>query len=124
MTQREKVLATTLVVILTVFGGGAVFHMFVYKPLTDVKQRLQRTREELAKKQSTLLAAQKEIEAAQRVNPRLKLWQKLSLPPRDPEMPLIRPDDARVRRAILVSPVAVDRVAGTLRSPCFNGRNQ
>jgi hypothetical protein len=85
MTRREKVLATTLLVVMTVMGGGVLFHLFVYQPISDVREELVREQTELTKKQNELLKEQQQIEAVLRVDPRLSQWQKLSLPPSDPE---------------------------------------
>jgi hypothetical protein len=88
MTRRETILATTLVVILVVFGGGFVFHLFVYEPLSTVRAQLDSAREAYLKKQDELAAEQRQIDSVTRLNPRLNQWQKLSLPPRDPKVKL------------------------------------
>jgi hypothetical protein len=84
MTRREKVLTTTLLSLLLVFGGGVLLHMFVYEPIASVRSQLMLAREQYAKKQSELSEEQRQIDGTLRINPRLSQWQKLSLPPRDP----------------------------------------
>src|SRR5262245_46503022 len=85
MTRREKVLATTLVSLVVVFGGGVLFHLFVYEPVSEVSAQLAQAREQLLKKNADLVQERKRIDSVLRVDPRLSQWQKISLPPRDPE---------------------------------------
>src|SRR5262245_26168538 len=96
MTRREKILATTLLIVLVVLGGGALFHLFVYQPMSDVHDRLNAAREQVAKKQADLAQEEKQIKDMFRVDPRLSQWEKLSVPPRNPELkkPGISPEDA------------------------------
>lgn len=85
MTNREKILATTLLVLLVVLGGGVLFHLFVYEPITQVRTQLSAAREGLLTRQNELAQEERTIEGILRVNPRLAQWQKISLPPRDPD---------------------------------------
>ncbi|MFO0930337.1 MAG: hypothetical protein U0736_25470, partial [Gemmataceae bacterium] len=85
MTNREKILATTLLVLLVVLGGGVLFHLFVYEPISQVRTQLTAAREGLLTKQNELAQEERAIEGILRVNPRLAQWQKISLPPRDPD---------------------------------------
>jgi hypothetical protein len=85
MTKRERFLTTALVGTAVVLGGGFLFHLFVYQPLGDARERLARAQEGLIKKQNELTAEQRQGQAIVRLDPRLQHWQKLSLPPRNPE---------------------------------------
>lgn len=82
MTRREKLLATTLLTLMVVLGGGVLFHLFVYEPISSVRSQLNTARDGLFTKQNELAQEQKAIEAVLRLNPRLSQWQKISLPPR------------------------------------------
>lgn len=85
MSRRERILATTLIVLLVVVGGGFAFHLFVYEPISEVREQLRLAEESRNKRQAELAEEQSQIESLLRVNPRLSQWQKISLPPRDPE---------------------------------------
>lgn len=84
MTQREKVLAGMLVVLLVFVGGAVAGYLFVYRPLSAVNAQLKGAEAALKKKEAELAAEEQQIESLLRVNPRLSQWTKLSLPPRDP----------------------------------------
>ena len=45
MTHREKVLTTGLLGVLFLFGGGFLFHLFVYEPVSEVRTKLDSERE-------------------------------------------------------------------------------
>jgi hypothetical protein len=85
MTRREKVLATTLMAVLVLGGGGVLLHLFVIEPVAEVRGQLTQAQEQYAQKQAELAQEQRQIDQILRVNPRLTQWQKISLPPRDPE---------------------------------------
>jgi hypothetical protein len=85
MTRREKVLATTLIVMMAVVGGGVLFHMFVYQPIAEVREDLAREKQTLIKAQNDLAQEEQVIENILHVNPRLSQWKQISLPPRDPK---------------------------------------
>ena len=50
MTHREKMLTTGLLGVMLVFGGGFLFHLFVYEPVSEVRTKLELESEELQKK--------------------------------------------------------------------------
>ena len=54
MTKRERFLTTALVGTAVVLGGGFLFHLFVYQPLSEARERLARAQEGLIKKQNEL----------------------------------------------------------------------
>src|SRR5258708_1725230 len=83
MTKREKVLATTLVGLLGLLGSVVVLFMFVLEPIKQVKDRLDRAKGALDEKQQELEIEQAQVGAMLHVNPRLGLWNELSLSPRD-----------------------------------------
>lgn len=97
MTRREKVLATTLLSLLGIMGGGFLFHLFVYEPMSDVRGQLDIAQAALLKKRGELAQEQKQIENILRINPRLSQWQKISLPPRDPttKKPGVPPEEQK-----------------------------
>ena len=41
MTQREKTLTAGLLGILVVFGGGFLFYLFVYEPVSAIREQLE-----------------------------------------------------------------------------------
>ncbi len=86
MTSRERVLATSLVVMLGIMGGGLLFHMFVYQPISDIREELAQEEKKLKEAQEKRDEAKQQIEAILHVDPRLTQWQKISLPPRDPSV--------------------------------------
>jgi hypothetical protein len=85
MTRREKVLATTLLILLVGMGGLASFYFFIYEPLATAEAQYASAQEQLSKKRGELSQEEAQIKGVMRVNPRLSQWQKISLPPRDPE---------------------------------------
>jgi hypothetical protein len=97
MTRREQVLATTLLVLLAGMGSLAGFFFFVYEPMTSVQAQLITTQNQLAKKRGELSQEETQIKGVLRVNPRLSQWQKISLPPRDPEgkKPGVSPEEQK-----------------------------
>ncbi|MFO0844710.1 MAG: hypothetical protein U0797_20320 [Gemmataceae bacterium] len=85
MTRRERVLATTTLVLMAVLGSAAGFHFFVYEPYSEANSQLLSAQEQLSKKRTELAQEEDQIKGVLRVNPRLSQWHKISLPPRDPE---------------------------------------
>jgi hypothetical protein len=85
MTRREKVMATTLIVVMSVMGGGMLFHLFVYQPISEAREQLKDEREKNQTAQNNLADAEAQITNILHRNPRLSQWQKISLPPRNPE---------------------------------------
>src|SRR5262245_58401491 len=99
MTRREKILATTLLVVLVVIGGGMLFHIFVFEPISTVRAKLATAHEALQTKQGELIQERRTVDQSYHVNPRLKQWQKISLPPRDPagKKPGVSPQEQKHR---------------------------
>jgi hypothetical protein len=100
MTRREKVLASTLLIVMAVLGGGVFFHMFVYRPISDVRERRDSEQKALTDAQNEVNKEQQRIDEILRVDPRLNQWQKISLSPHDPELkkkPGINPEEKKKR---------------------------
>jgi hypothetical protein len=85
MTRREKVMATTLIAVMAVLGSGVLFHMFVYQPIDEVREQIKLEEEKLQKARADLKDQEDQITEILHVDPRLAQWQKISLPPRNPE---------------------------------------
>jgi len=85
MTRREKVLSMTALALVALVGGGLLVHLFIWQPITDLRGRITQAQLKLNEKQADLLKEQKRIEGVLKVNPRLSLWNKLSLSPDDPK---------------------------------------
>jgi hypothetical protein len=121
MTQREKLLATTLLVLLLVLGGGVVLHLFVWTPLSDLSAQINSTRETVLKRQAELASETQQLNELIRLDPRLKLWQKISLPPRNPEdkKPGVSPEEQK-RKHLAQMQVEYERyLSELLRSSGF-----
>ncbi len=110
MTKRERFLATTLGVVAAVFGGGLTLHLFVIGPLSEVSAQRMLIEEQLVKKQGELEQEKRVIDQVLKVNPRLVQWQKISLPPRDPngKKPGVSPEERKKRH---VAELQVDYAA-------------
>jgi hypothetical protein len=67
----------SLVIIL---GLAMLFHLFFYKPITDIQDQIAQVREDVAKKQDELAKEERDGKNILRKNPRLAEWQKISLP--------------------------------------------
>ncbi len=98
MTKREKVLATTLVGMLGLMVSAGVLYVFVYKPLEEVALRIQAAKGELHNRQEELANEQKQVDEILRLDPRLSLWNELSLPPRDTRLPKGKPPTEEQKR--------------------------
>jgi hypothetical protein len=80
MTQRERVLATSLLGV-AVLGGGAFFaHVVFVGPLRQTNEEIATLDEEIRKKEDELKADQAIIDRAFNMSPRLAQWKQLSLP--------------------------------------------
>jgi hypothetical protein len=118
MTRREKVLATTLLALMAVLGGGVFFHMFIYQPISEVREARDREQQELTEVQNKLAQEQRQIDEILRIDPRLSQWQKISLSPNDPELkkkPGISPEEKKQRHLRQLQ-VAYDRYLSELLS--------
>jgi hypothetical protein len=115
MTQREKTLTAGLLGVLAVFGGGFLFHLFVYEPVTAVREQLETERDELQKKKNELLGEKKRIDEIFHVDPRLTQWTQISLPPRDPELKKLNlPPEEQKRKHLADLRVAYEDYLSTL----------
>ena len=95
MTQREKVLTTGLLGVLLAVGGGFLFHLFVYEPMSEVRAALDAEETALQDKKNELAKEKKQIDDILEVNPRLLQWSQLSLPPRDPALKKETPEEQK-----------------------------
>jgi hypothetical protein len=86
MTQRERTLTQVLLAAMLLLGGGMLCHVFVWQPLSEVRERLANEEIEWSKTSTDLLIQKRQTDAILRLRPRLKDWHKTSLPPRDPEL--------------------------------------
>jgi hypothetical protein len=80
MNARERVLLFALLGVLLLAGGGAVFHLFFWKPLADADARLKAARADKEKKEAELKKERDDAEAAVKADPRVKMWNVLSVP--------------------------------------------
>jgi hypothetical protein len=85
MTRREKVMATTLIVVMTVLGGGLLFHLFVYQPISEARELKASEQEKLDKARELFNTQSAQIKDLLQADPRLTQWNKISLPPRNPQ---------------------------------------
>ncbi|MGL4554462.1 MAG: hypothetical protein ACRC33_25140 [Gemmataceae bacterium] len=85
MTAREMFLVR---VALAAVAGGILFvgYAFIWSPLADAHERRTKAGEEFSKKDTDLKAALAENDAIVKLHPRLTQWNKLSLPPRNPDL--------------------------------------
>jgi hypothetical protein len=84
MTQRERVMLTSMLAALVVVGGGFAFNIFVWQPLSNIRERVETARLELAEKQTELSKEKAVIAGILKVNPRLAAWNEISLSPMNP----------------------------------------
>jgi hypothetical protein len=80
MTARERALATGVLSVVILLGGGMLFHLFVYTPLTELRARVATARANLEAKQEELAKEQRDKERILKLNPRLSEWKRISLP--------------------------------------------
>jgi hypothetical protein len=85
MTQREKVLATGLAVVLGLAASAGLLFFFVLEPIKSASERVQTAQAFLDQKQGEWNREQTQIGNMLKVNPRLAQWHEISLPPRPPE---------------------------------------
>jgi hypothetical protein len=88
MNPRERFLAMTLLGLVIVLGGLGLFHVLVYKPLSDLGTQLDAADKERTDKAKELAGVNKEIDRIKKLDPRLTVWEKISLPDaasRDPD---------------------------------------
>jgi hypothetical protein len=80
MTQRERVLASSLVGLLVLGGGALLAHVAVIGPLQQLSGEIASLDEEIQKKEGELKADQATVDRALKLSPRLGDWKQLSLP--------------------------------------------
>jgi hypothetical protein len=78
-------MATTLIVLMAVFGSGALFYLFVWQPISEDREQLAEEEKLWRTAQDNLTATLAQIGKIESDDPRLKQWQRISLPPRNPE---------------------------------------
>lgn len=86
MTQRETTLATGLVVLVGAMAGLGLLYVFAWKPYTDSTDRLAAAQTALDAEEGKLTKEQVQNGAILKVDPKLNLWEEISLPPRDPSL--------------------------------------
>jgi hypothetical protein len=80
MTQRERVLASSLVGIVVLGGGALLVHVAFIGPLRQLNGEIASLDDEIRKKEDELKADQAIIDRARKLSPRLTDWKQLSLP--------------------------------------------
>jgi hypothetical protein len=87
MTARERVLATGVLSVVVLLGGGMLFHLFIYTPLSELQSRVAVARQDLMTKEGERDKEKVDKERLLRFNPRLAEWKRLSLPAAKPRTP-------------------------------------
>jgi hypothetical protein len=80
MTARERVLATGVLGVVVLMGGGMLFHLFLYTPLSELQNRVATARADYETKQADLDKEKADKERILKLNPRLAEWKRISLP--------------------------------------------
>jgi hypothetical protein len=80
MTARERVLATGVLSVVVLLGGGMLFHLFVYTPLSELQNRVTTAKQDLLTKEGERDKERRDKERLLKLNPRLTEWKRLSLP--------------------------------------------
>jgi hypothetical protein len=80
MTQRERVLASSLIGILVLGGGGLLTQVALLGPLHQLSSEIASVDEENRKKQDELNTIEASNDHALKLSPRLKQWKEISLP--------------------------------------------
>jgi hypothetical protein len=89
MTQRERVLASSLLGIVVLGGGALLAQVAFLGPLRQLNVEIASLDEEIRKKDDELKADQAIVDRALKLSPRLAQWKQLSLPaPKD-----LRPEE-------------------------------
>ncbi len=81
MTQRERVLASSLLGVLIVGGGALIAQVAFLGPLRQLRDDGEAVRKEVEDKRKELAADQEQIDRALKLSPRLARWKQISLPP-------------------------------------------
>jgi hypothetical protein len=80
MTARERVLATGVLSVVVLLGGGMLFHLFLYTPLSELRGRIAAARTNLEGKENELAKEKRDRERVLKLDPRLAEWKRISLP--------------------------------------------
>jgi hypothetical protein len=80
MNPRERMLAIVLLLLVLVVGVGGMGYVLVLKPLTDLGAQKREVEAQIDKKLQDLDREKAETEKVRKLDPRLALWDKLSLP--------------------------------------------
>jgi hypothetical protein len=80
MTQRERVMASSLLGLVILGGGGLLVQVALLGPLRQVNSEIAALDEEIRKKEEELKTDQASIDRALKLSPRLAHWKQLSLP--------------------------------------------
>jgi hypothetical protein len=80
MTARERALATGVLSVVVLLGGGMLFHVFLYTPLSELQIRLATAKQDLMTKEEELAKEKRDRERILKLNPRLAEWKRISLP--------------------------------------------
>jgi hypothetical protein len=86
MTQREKRLATVLLGVLALLGGGIGFHALALEPYREAAGRLDKAKGDLDDKENELLLAKTKLRRIVAKDPRLEHWKKIALPSTSAEL--------------------------------------
>jgi hypothetical protein len=86
MTQREKTLATGLVVLLGVAVSGGLLWFLGFQPYAAAREAAESQESQLREKENELTTERAQINSILKVAPRLRDWDKISLSPRDPKV--------------------------------------
>jgi hypothetical protein len=81
MTQRERVLASSLLGVALLGGGAILARIAFFSPMEQVNGDIATLDDEIQKKDTELKADQAIIDHALKVSPRLAEWKQISLPP-------------------------------------------
>jgi len=80
MNKRERILLFTLVGLLIVGGGWAMYYFFHRKPMDQIDQRIERVQNEIRQKEQEEQTIAKNKEKIELRNPHLRYWKQISLP--------------------------------------------
>jgi outer membrane murein-binding lipoprotein Lpp len=80
MTQRERVLASSLLGVLILGGGAVLFQMAFLGPLQQLNAEIASLDDDIRKKDDEIKADQAVVDKALKLSPRLANWKQLSLP--------------------------------------------
>jgi hypothetical protein len=100
MTQRERVLVSSLLGVAVLGGGALLVHVTILSPLRQLNGEIAAIDEDIRKKDEELKADQATIARALKLSPRLAQWKQLSLPAPEDVRPASK--DARPEEVLLL----------------------